>query len=112
MVGAGRSANLKLVVLVLLAFINMVITRVKNWSPDMIVTAFDPKLHEEKMRYLPGFVDLICIKNYNTGNLRVDIKHKMVINGVPGGPHGSEFGMYLITIYPNIFLYPKDPNFN
>ena len=46
--GAGKSTNLKLVVvLVLLAFINMVITRVKNGSPDMIVTAFDRKFNEK-----------------------------------------------------------------
>ena len=30
------------------AFINMVITRVKNRSPDMILTAFDWKFHEKK----------------------------------------------------------------
>ena len=55
MVGAGKSANLKLVVaLVLLAFINMVITLVKNWSPDMIVTAFDGKFDEKKDAIPPG----------------------------------------------------------
>ena len=30
------------------AFINMAITRVKNGSPDMILTAFDWKFHEKK----------------------------------------------------------------
>ena len=30
------------------AFTNMVITRVKNRSPDMILTAFDGKFHEKK----------------------------------------------------------------
>ena len=39
-------------------FINMVIARVKNGSPDMMLTPFDGKLHEKKMRYLPGLVDL------------------------------------------------------
>ena len=29
-------------------FINMAITRVKNGSPDMILTAFDGKFHEKK----------------------------------------------------------------
>ena len=29
-------------------FINMVITRVKNGSPDMILTPFDRKFHEKK----------------------------------------------------------------
>ena len=38
-------------------FINMVMTRVKNRSPDMILTAFDGKFDEKKMRYLPGSID-------------------------------------------------------
>ena len=68
---------------------------------------------KKKMRYLPGFVDLICFKIFNIRNLRVDIKHtKIVRNGVPGGPHGSEFGMYLSTILSNIFLSPKVFNLN
>ena len=55
LVDAGKSANLKLVlVLVLLAFINMVITRVKNGSPNMIVTAFDGKTDEKKDEIPPG----------------------------------------------------------
>ena len=49
----------------------------------------------KKMRYLPGFVDLIHSKIFNIRRLRVDIKHKNGhkcnnnnnnINGVPGGP--------------------------
>ena len=36
----------------------MVITGVKNGSPDMILTAFDGKFDEKKMRYLLGPVDL------------------------------------------------------
>ena len=35
-------------------FINMVITRVKNGSPDMILTAFDGKFHEKKDEIPPG----------------------------------------------------------
>ena len=38
-------------------FINMVITRVKNRSQDMILTAFDGKLNEKEVSYLPGPVD-------------------------------------------------------
>ena len=30
----------------------------------------------KKMRYLPGFADLICFKIFNVGSLRVDIKDK------------------------------------
>ena len=53
--GAGKSTNLKLVVvLVLLAFIDMVITRVKNGSPNMIVTTFDGKFDEKKDEIPPG----------------------------------------------------------
>ena len=36
------------------AFINMVITRVKNGSPDMILTAFDGKFDEKKDQIPPG----------------------------------------------------------
>ena len=61
----------------MVTFIKMVITRVKNKSPDMILMAFDGKFDEKKkMRSLPGFVDLICFTIFNIGNLRVDIKHK------------------------------------
>ena len=35
-------------------FLNMVITRVKNGSPDMILTAFDGKVHEKKDEIPPG----------------------------------------------------------
>ena len=34
--------------------LNMVITRVKNRSPDMILTAFDGKFHEKKDEIPPG----------------------------------------------------------
>ena len=36
------------------AFINMVITKVKSRSPDMILTAFDGKIHEKKDEIPPG----------------------------------------------------------
>ena len=36
------------------AFINMVITRVKNWSPDMIPTAFEGKVDDKKDEIPPG----------------------------------------------------------
>ena len=35
-------------------FLNMVITRVKNGFPDMIMTAFDGKFHEKKDEIPPG----------------------------------------------------------
>ena len=52
----------------------MVITGVKNGSPDMIPVAFDKKFDEKKMRYLPGFIDLICFKLFNIGDGRTTIK--------------------------------------
>ena len=38
----------------MVTFINMVITRVKNESPDLILTAFDGKFDENKDEILPG----------------------------------------------------------
>ena len=63
----------------------MVITRVKNKSPDMIPTAFERKFDEKKDEIPPG-ICLICIKIFNIRNLRVDIKHK---NGHKSSPMGS-----------------------
>ena len=88
----------------------MVITRVKNGSPDMISRHSKGNLMRKKMRYFPGFVDLMCFKIFNIGNLRVDLKDKNVHKRGPKG--WPEFGMYLTTISPNICLYPKDPNVN
>ena len=38
----------------MVTFINMVIARVKNGSPDMIPTAFEGKLDEKKDEIPPG----------------------------------------------------------
>ena len=38
----------------IVTFTNMVITGVKNGSPDMILTAFDGKFHEKKDDIPPG----------------------------------------------------------
>ena len=48
----------------MVTFIKMVITRVKNTSPDMILTPFDGKFNKKKMRYLPGPVDLHAHQNF------------------------------------------------
>ena len=40
-------------------FIKMVITGVKNGSPDMIPVPFERKFDEQKMGYPPVFIDLI-----------------------------------------------------
>ena len=38
----------------MITFINMVITRIKNGSPDMILTAFEGKFNERKDEIPPG----------------------------------------------------------
>ena len=81
----------------------MVINGVENGSPDMNLVSFDGKFDDKKDEIPLGICRPHMLQIFNIGNLRVDIKHKNVINGVPGGPHGSEFGMYLTTISPNIF---------
>ena len=35
-------------------FLNMVITRVKNGSPDMVLTVFDGKFYEKNIEIPPG----------------------------------------------------------
>ena len=90
----------------------MVITRIENGSPDMILTAFEGKFHDKKMGYLPGSIDSIYFNFFNNGNWRLDINPKMIINQVPGGPPWPDFGMHLPTILSKAFLHPKDPNFN
>ena len=43
----------------MVTFIKMVITRIKNRSPDMIPTPFDGKIHgKKKVSYLPRPIDL------------------------------------------------------
>ena len=86
----------------------MVITRVKNRSPDMILTAFEGKFEEKKDEIPPGICrhHILQIIQY----WGVDGRHKntkMVITRVVWGPHGSEFGMYLSTISTNIFFKPR-----
>ena len=46
-------------------FINMVITWVKNVSPDMILTAFDRKFHEKKDEIPPGACRPPYASNYS-----------------------------------------------
>ena len=85
----------------------MVITGVENWSPDMIPMAFERKFDEKKMRYLPGFVDLIYFIFFNIGNLGADIKPK---NCHKWGPRGSPHARIRYAPYFHIhkgFLSPK-----
>ena len=73
----------------MITFINMVITVVKNESPDMILVTFDEKFNKKKDEIPPGVVDLIYFKLFNIGNWRTDIKHKNNHNSGPRGPHGQ-----------------------
>ena len=96
----------------MVTFINMVITRVKNGSPDMILTAFEGKFDKnKKMRYLPRFVNLIFIKHFNIGNFGVDIKHK---NDHKSGPWGYLMARIWHAPYYHTltgFFKPKGPQF-
>ena len=95
----------------MVTFLKIVITRIKNGSPDMILTPFDRKIDETKIRYLPGFVDLICFKTFNIGNLRVDIKHR---NGHKWNPRGSPWvRIWHVPYYyiPKHLFIPKGPQF-
>ena len=90
---------------------NMVITRVKNASPDMILTAFGGKFDEKKDEILPGVVDLTYIKLFNIGSSRTDIKHK---NGHKWGPRGSPMAIFWHAPdyhIPKGFFKPKGPQF-
>ena len=65
------------------------------------------KLMRKKMRYLPGFVDLICIKIFKIGNFGVDIKHK---NGHKWCPRGSPWArIWHVPYYhiPKHLFIPK-----
>ena len=44
-------------------FINMVISRVKNGSPDMILTAFEGKFDENKNEIPPGICRAHLLQN-------------------------------------------------
>ena len=90
----------------------MVITRVKNETPDMSPTAFDGKFDEKKDEIPPGICRPHTLQNIQIGHLRVDIKQE---NGHKCDHRGSPWVrtcMYLSTILSKVFLHPKDPNFN
>ena len=86
------------------ALINIVITRVENVSPDMILVAFERKFEEEFDEMPPGICrhHMLQIIQY-WGWEDCHKNTKMVINGVIWGPHGSEFCMHLSFISTNIF---------
>ena len=50
---ASDRASERAIISRMYTFINMVMTRVKNRSPDMILTAFDGKFHEKKNELPP-----------------------------------------------------------
>ena len=81
----------------------MVITRVKNGSPDMILVAFERKFDEKKDEIPPGICRPHIPQIIQYGELSADIKPK---NGHKWGPPGLYFGMHLSTISPKV-LTPK-----
>ena len=97
----------------MVTFIKVVIARVKNGSPDKILTAFEGKFGEKKDEIPPGICrpHILEIVQYWEWE-DIHKSQKMVINGVPGDRPWPEFGMHLITISTKVFLSPKDPNFN
>ena len=70
----------------------MVITRVENWSPDMIPVAFDRKFDETKDEIPPGIYrpHMLQINQYR--ELTGDTKHK---NGHNSGHMGSPMARIL-----------------
>ena len=70
----------------MVTFMKMVITRVENGSPDLILKAFGRKFDAKKDGIPPGFIDLIYLKIFNIGNLGADINPK---NGHNSGHMGS-----------------------
>ena len=70
----------------MVTLIKIVITRVKNWSPDMILTAFERKFDENKYEIPPETCRPHMLQNIQYWNLKVDIKHT---NGHKWGPRGS-----------------------
>ena len=91
----------------------MVITGVKNGSPDMILTAFEGKFDEKKDGLPPGVhrPHILEIFQYRGGDGRHK-NAKMVITRVIWGPPWPEFCMHLSTILSKVFLSPKVFNFN
>ena len=70
----------------MVTFIKMVITQVKNTSPDMIPAAFEGKFDEKKDGIPPGICRPHMLQIFNIGDWRTDIKPK---NGYKWGPMGS-----------------------
>ena len=89
----------------------MVITRVKNGSPDMIPTAFDGKFDEKQDEIPPGICRPHLLQNIHIGNLRVAIKHK---NDHNSDPWGSPMARIWHARYYHPVKYfgtPKGPKF-
>ena len=58
----------------MVTFIKIVITGVKNWSPDMIPVAFEGKFDEKKDETPPGIYRPHIIDFFNIGELTGDTK--------------------------------------
>ena len=88
-------------------FMKMVITRVENWSPDVIPLAFERKFDELLNEIPPGIYRDHIVEIFQYWGWEDSQKIlKMVINGVIWGPPWSEFCMHLSFILTKIFLSP------
>ena len=77
----------------MITFIKMLITGVENWSPDMILVAFDRKFDENLNEIPPGiYRPHIVGFFFNIGDGRIDINPK---NGHNSGHMGSPMARIL-----------------
>ena len=58
----------------MVTFMKIVITRLENWSPDMIPVAFEGKFHEKKDEIPPGIYRPHIVEFFNIGDGRTDKK--------------------------------------
>ena len=90
----------------------MVITLVKNGSPDMIPTPFDGNFDEKKDEIPPGICRPHVLQIFQYWGFGVDIKHK---NDHKCAPTGSPWvRIWHVPYYhiPKYFVIPKGSQFS
>ena len=86
----------------------MIITRVKNRSPDMIPVAFERKFDEKFDEIHPGIYRDHILEIFQYWGWEDWQKNtNIIINGVIWGPPWPEFCMHLSFILTKICLSPK-----
>ena len=58
----------------MVTFMKMVMTRVENWSPDMMPVAFEGKFDENLNEIPPGIYRPVILKFFNIGELTAGTK--------------------------------------